>query len=121
MKEVYVVIKDWTEDGDNQTKIHIFSTYRKAKKFYDKCLEDEMATGLSSDSFKANAVEICGEVYGEDEEKYPDKPYALEISISDNPEGSRYLCSWCWFEKEYYSGLHSEYRLERRIIDEDEI
>lgn len=117
MKEIYVVTEYWAQHGEGGVQPHSFSTYEQAKKFFDYCIEQDKASGTSSSSFEANDVEVCDEVYNE--EKEPDKFYAVEIVNS--PQDDRYLHYWSWFEKDCYFDHHSDYKLERQVLDEDKI
>lgn len=117
MKEVYVVIEHWKLNWEEEYNIHSFSTYQKAKRFYDNCIRHDMSSGISCDSFQTDNVEFCGEHYIND--NMPSKRYALEeVNV---PQEGRYLHIWHWFQKEDPINICSSYYIERCIIDEDKI
>lgn len=117
MMEIYIVVEHWRVYWEGEIKVHVFSTYSKAKDFYDKCIEKDTSTGISSDSFKANNVEFCGKCFSA--EKEPEKQYGLEIA--NKPEDNYYLHWWAWFGKENPLQVYSIYHIEKQIIDEEEV
>lgn len=113
--EVYIVTEDWVVDEECGTKAHVFSNYNNARTFFDNCVNEDTDSGFSSPSFKNDMVEICGEVFHD--EQYPHKPYVLETADDYDDDLGEYLHYWCWFKKGFYNDCHSAYKLFKQTID----
>lgn len=110
--KIYIVSEDWEREGERGNIIHPFSSYEKAKKFYDKCIKLEKEEYFARDYIISNDVEYCkvNESWKEEDKNYV-------IATTDDLENNFH--EWFFYEKESYDNFHSSYTLMEYELDKE--
>ena len=113
MNKNYVVTEYWMMNGEGGAQAHVFSTYEKAKGFYQHCIEKELQDGFASNSFDNGDIEF---IINDSHEGNLEGCYIIEeVFDIEYPESDLF---WSWYEKGYYADCHSDYKLE--VLDVDD-
>lgn len=109
MEKIYIVTEEWTNEGEGGCTPHPFTTWEKAKEFFDWCIQKELDEYMAADPYANDDI---------DETKYAtDKTKAYAIDKNINEENGP--CSWEFYEKGNYSNYHASYSLCEFEVDYD--
>lgn len=108
MNKIYIVTEEWMNEGEGGCTPHPFSTWEKAKEFFDWCVQKEFNEYMAADPHADDNIDETEDLNDET------KDYALEKIINDNGP-----CTWAFYEKGNYNDYHVSYSLCEFEVDCD--
>lgn len=108
MNKIYIVTEEWMNEGEGGCTPHPFTTWEKAKEFYDWCIEKELDEYLAAAPYADDDID--------ETENGTDNTKRYRIEKVENKGGT---CVWTFYEKGNYNDFHSAYNLDRFVVDYD--
>ena len=108
MDKIYIVTEEWMNEGEGGCTPHPFTTYEKAKAFYDKLIEKEKTEYMAANAFASDDVDETED--GTDDSK------AYRVEVIDNEGGPN---TWTFFDKGEYNDFHVLFTLCEYVVDYD--